>query len=258
MTLSTNGKNWLAQNAGSGNCFTTGGVSYTDADGIARVGSTGDVVNAFYTAHSVNKDTATIIAATSYNGFRAINGGDLVMGDVGDAYGMESGATQYCYTPGGGGGDVEAIVGTFDFSAPPCTGDPAGSIAVPATKTMGIEMSQILNKTWFWINGVQLTNASACAVFTTVELRMWPGAQSSCGTKASAIKSINRNVGELFIRNIPIEAGDTSTQYLDYFITEGVAGVKKPDGTPILWANFSKYDLNYELEMEGYTNPSPE
>ena len=96
MTLTTNGKDWLARNAGRNNCFTTSGVSYRDADGISRTGSTGDVVNALYTAYSVGKGSATIVAGTSYDGFRSINGADLTMGDVGDAYDMESGSAQYC------------------------------------------------------------------------------------------------------------------------------------------------------------------
>jgi len=110
MTLTTNGLNWLAQNAGIGNCFASSGINYRDADNIAQSGGTKDVVNAFLTANLVGKPTATIIAGTSYNGFKSINDNrDLAFGDVGEAADREAdGGTypQYCVgvtpTPPGG------------------------------------------------------------------------------------------------------------------------------------------------------------
>jgi len=102
MTLRTNGLDWLAQNAGSGNCFASSGISYRDADGVLHTGGTKDVVNAFNTAHMVGEDTTTIIAGTNYNEFKAINDGyDLSVSDVGEAADRETSGgtyTQYCYT----------------------------------------------------------------------------------------------------------------------------------------------------------------
>lgn len=86
MTLRTSGLDWLAQNAGSGNCFTSSGVSYRDADGVLHTGGTKDVVNAFLVANMVGKQSATIIAGTNYTGFKSINGGvDLAIPDVSEA-----------------------------------------------------------------------------------------------------------------------------------------------------------------------------
>jgi hypothetical protein len=86
MTLRTNGLDWLAQNAGSGNCFASSGISYRDADGVLHTGGTKDVVNAFLVANMVGNQTATIIAGTNYNGFKAINDGvDLAITDVHEA-----------------------------------------------------------------------------------------------------------------------------------------------------------------------------
>lgn len=112
MTLRTNGLDWLAQNAGSGNCFTPSGVSYRDADGVSHTGGTKDVVNAFVVANMVGKTTAKIIAGTSYAGvlgtsdvgFKVINDNtDLAIGDVSEAADREAdGGTypRYCYTAG--------------------------------------------------------------------------------------------------------------------------------------------------------------
>lgn len=102
MTLRTNGLDWLAQNAGSGNCFAASGINYRDADGVLHTGGTKDVVNAFLVANMVGKTSATIIAGTSYTTFKSINdGNDLAISDVSEAADREvDGGTypRYCYT----------------------------------------------------------------------------------------------------------------------------------------------------------------
>ena len=101
VTLTTAAKNWLATNAGVSNCFSPTGVSYSDAEGVSRTGSTGDVVNAFFVGHLVGLDTAIIVAGTNYNGFKVINGGaDVGFDDVNFAYtndGTTPGTPAYCY-----------------------------------------------------------------------------------------------------------------------------------------------------------------
>lgn len=102
MTLRTTGLDWLAQNAGSGGCFISSGVSYTDADGVSQSGGTKDVVTAFVVADMVGKQTATIIAGTNYNSFKSINDGyDLEMSDVSEAADREADGgsyPRYCVT----------------------------------------------------------------------------------------------------------------------------------------------------------------
>jgi len=107
MSLNTTAKDWLATNAGSANCIASSGISYKDADGVSHVGSTGDVANAFWTAHSVGKDNVIIIAGTSYAtryigsktipGFKSINGGnDIDLTDVDWVYNHDAPPSQYC------------------------------------------------------------------------------------------------------------------------------------------------------------------
>lgn len=82
--LTTNAKNWLANNAGINGCLIHSGVNYLNPDGQSRIGGSGDVVNAFYVAHLVGRDDAVIIANTNYAQLKVINGlEDLTMGDVG-------------------------------------------------------------------------------------------------------------------------------------------------------------------------------
>lgn len=103
--LTTQCKNWLATKAGNNYCFVSNGVNYTDPDGIARTGSTGDVVNAFAVAHLIGLDDKIIIANTNYSQLKVINGNnDVGISDVKWVYdndGFNSSGTsepQYCIT----------------------------------------------------------------------------------------------------------------------------------------------------------------
>jgi hypothetical protein len=103
MTLTTNGKNWLAQHAGIGNCFAGDGITYTDPDGTKTNKRTGDVVNTLEFLHEVANDTFVVIAGTNYAQFKVINDNqdlDLV-NDVNWAYANDGGSGStgtYCYT----------------------------------------------------------------------------------------------------------------------------------------------------------------
>jgi len=83
MSLNTAVKNWLAMNAGKNNCFASSGVSYKDADGGTRTGSTTSVLSMFYTAGQVGKTSAIIAGNYSYNNLKSLNGGaDITLSDV--------------------------------------------------------------------------------------------------------------------------------------------------------------------------------
>lgn len=100
MTLTTAGKDWLTINAGVNNCFSPTGVTFLDADGVQFTAGTKDVVISFIGAHMVGRNDAIIIANTSYNGFKAINGNlDLVYSDVTWVYNSDghTGATLPLY-----------------------------------------------------------------------------------------------------------------------------------------------------------------
>lgn len=102
VTLTARSKNWLAINAGVNNCFSPGGVTYTDPDGIVRTESTSQVLNAFWTAHQLSKDTAIIIAGTNYIGFTAINGQvDIDLTDIDWAFNNDGHGVlpAYCAPP---------------------------------------------------------------------------------------------------------------------------------------------------------------
>lgn len=100
VTLTTRSKNWLAINAGVNNCFSPGGVTYADPDGFVHTESTSQVLNAFWVAHGLGKDTAIIIAGTNYIGFTTINGEvDIDFSDIDWAYNSQISPTPYCAPP---------------------------------------------------------------------------------------------------------------------------------------------------------------
>lgn len=98
MALTTAGKDWLATNAGVGGCFSPTGVTFQDADGVSWTMGTKDVVTSFVGAHMAAKDDVIIVADTTYNGFKAINGGDVGYADVTYVYNNDGhgGTPQYC------------------------------------------------------------------------------------------------------------------------------------------------------------------
>lgn len=84
-------KNWIATNAGIGNCVVASGVSYKDADGVSYTGSTGDAIVELVTAHSLGAFDPTynyvvIVGGKSYSDFESETGETLTMNDADWAY----------------------------------------------------------------------------------------------------------------------------------------------------------------------------
>jgi hypothetical protein len=97
-TITTDGKNFLALNAGSGSpnyCYVITGLTYYDADGISHTGGTVDVASSFLGAHFLSKDSAVIIAGMTYIDWKNANDGiDIVLDDITWVYNNPT----YCYT----------------------------------------------------------------------------------------------------------------------------------------------------------------
>jgi len=107
MTLTTNGKDWIANNLGRGGCFASSGISYTDPKGVSQSGSTQDVV-------------ASMVMSSSTRG----PGGET-RGQMNTANGPEVDDTDvtwignnmsYCAGGGGGGGGGTTCSTTARFT----------------------------------------------------------------------------------------------------------------------------------------------
>jgi len=186
--INTAVKNWLAQNAGINNCFASSGISFKDADGISRTGSTGKVLSEYYTAHQIGKDSAVIIANYSYANLKALNGNkDISMSDV-----YWVGSNTYCYnqettpTPSIAPTTAPGTPSPFDF-----TDVPSG---VPSVVLDLSDMIMQQNSTdyHFEMNDVLIKNNSPWKVYIAAEIKLFGGAQNACPTSGAVFNGLNR------------------------------------------------------------------
>ncbi len=227
--INTAVKNWLATNAGFNNCFTSGSVSYKDADGISRVGSTGAVLSMFYTAHQLGKDSAIIIANYSYTNIKALNGyKDLSMSDV---YWVLS--NSYC--TGQGGTPTPDITPTgvpgtplpFDFGDSP-SGIP--SVILDLTELI---MQQNSTDYHFEMNDVKITNNSPWKIYIAGEIKLFGGAQNSCPVSGHVFNGLNRasstdRITQIVTRNpryTILDPMETAYFNLDFYQPSSVKGL---------------------------------
>jgi hypothetical protein len=264
MTLRTNGLDWLAQNAGSGNCFTTSGISYRDADGVLHTGGTKDVVNAFVVANMVGKTTATIIAGTNYNGFKAINDGvDLAIGDVAEAADREAaGGTypQYCVgvAPPPPVGD-KPVTGPMEVYVGGGESCPPGAPSVTLDTSAAFAFFKSENYDYIGVGGIQVHNLDTnCRAYFAWEVRVWDGyGYTTCPLTVPEMKEINRYLAEPGGRPLSLkrlDASGTDTIWGSFEVPPTMSGEKTICLS--LWGNFDYDALMAELNAEGYYDKS--
>jgi len=101
MTLTTNGKNWIAEHFGKfftapdRYCYAEGGILYTDPSGKAQTGSTADVVLTLVFGHLVGDPRGP--NGETYDDMKAGNDGIDITGD--DANWVDTNTPTYCYYP---------------------------------------------------------------------------------------------------------------------------------------------------------------
>ena len=258
MTLRTNGLDWLAQNAGSGNCFASSGISYRDADGVSHTGGTKDVVNAFVVANMVGKTAATIIAGTSYSGFKAINDGvDLAIGDVAEAADREvDGGTypRYCVVPTPPPtdkpvtGPLEVYVGGGDSCDP-------GSPEVTLDTSEAYAFFKSTPYEYIGVGGIMVHNLhTTCRAYFAWEARIWDGyGYTTCPTTDPIHQEINRFLAEAGKRPLSLKRLDASGTDEIWGSFEVLPTMEGEYTLCLsLWGNFDYEALIAELNVEGY------
>ena len=154
---------------------------------------------------------------------------------------------------------IEGFIGEYDFGKL-CSGvDPTGTIDVTGV-TMSQEYSMTLGKTIFDISHAKIKNTGTypdtdCKMWTAVEMRMWAGVHTTCpvGSQEPNWKGMNINVDEEWMIIFPVEVGATEEIYAHYLVPDAIKGIHTI--CLYVWADFSKNDLQYDLEVAGYTNP---
>lgn len=106
MTLTENGRIWIANHLGSGTpkCFVSSGIQYTDPSGVIQTGSTQDVVASMKMSNDTigpggeryQHPTDTSLSLFDNNDYNLLDDDDVK--DIGDNDGSPAGEDQYCYT----------------------------------------------------------------------------------------------------------------------------------------------------------------
>lgn len=212
-------KDWLAQNAGVGSCFAAAGINYTDPDGIARVGSTGDVLNAFVTAHLVGKDNAIIIAGTNYTQLKVINGGtDTAIDDVTFVYQNDGNPVtepQYCVIVQAAPG----LAGTYEFVGPP-TGDPSIDLVLT-----DLEMRQSSVDYHFEMNDMSIISKSTHKIYIALEVRLFAGALTTCPAQGAAFIGMDRVSTTKAVRIKILDPDEIMPINADFYQPDSIRGV---------------------------------
>jgi len=227
ITITT--KDWLASNAGTSECFSAFGVAYSDPDGISRNGSTGDVINAFYVAHLLGKDTTIIIAGTSYNALKVINSNnDITMDDVGWVYNnMGSGSDPlYCSasaTPQPTPSPTPIVTtdsraGEFEFVAP-AEGEPTIIMNL-----FNISMRQT-GDGHFEMDNISIRNTSPYPIYIAIRMRLFAGSIPACLPSGFVFDGMDRT--DTALRNLRIKAmeiGEVAEFDADFFQPSTILG----------------------------------
>lgn len=273
-------KDWLAVNAGIGGCYSPGSINYTDPDGIARQGSTGDVLNAFTVAHLVGKDEAVIIANTNYSQLKTINGNtDLTITDVAFVYnndGDPAGEPKYCtgvpcvpdwqceiplngYEFDGCGNrqvnaacnpvngdngdndDTTERAGTHIFIGPP---EGAPSIVLDLSN---LEMRQNESDYHFEMNDIQITSTSPQKCYIALELRLFSGALDTCPLSGASFIGMDRVSTSRNVRIKVLDPGEIETINADFYQPEALRGVHTV--CLLVHGTWTRTELESEVEL---------
>ncbi len=239
MTLNTAVKNWLAQYAGLSSCFASSGIAYNDPDGMSRTGGTGDVLNAYYVAHLLGKDTVVIKAATNYTTLKSLNNNvDIILDDVSWAYnndGSPAGEPRYCVsgavtptplptpaptptpTPIPGPTPAPGLAGTFEFQGRP-VGNPTISLDLAA-----LVMKQATDY-HFEMNDIKITNTSPSTVYLAMEIKLYKGVLTSCPVSGYVFDGLDRTSSKN-PRIKTLAPGEVAIYDTDYYQPLSLIGV---------------------------------
>jgi len=227
--INTAVKNWLATNAGFNNCFAASGVSFKDADGVSRTGSTGKVLSEYYTAHQIGKDSAVIIANYSYTNLKALNGyRDITMSDV---YWVN--VNPYCAGQGGTPGPTVNPTGVPGTPLPWDFEDPPSGIPSVILDMSELVMQQNSSDYHFEMNDIKITNNSLWKIYIAAEIKIFGGAQNSCPLSGWVFNGLNRastfdKLKQEYIRNpryTILDKMETAYFNLDFYQPPSVKGI---------------------------------
>ncbi len=227
MTLTTNGKNYIAQKFGLSNCYTATGLSWTavanDGNQVNETGGTASIIGrlvttSIYASVIINSVTYTYAQLKTAN-----DNTDLTLADaqwIAANDGTPTGEAQYCYT---------VTTGSISFSSSP-TG---ASIYLDGTL-------QTLT------TNATITNVSAGSHSYTLSLSGYNSATGTitvtAGQTATVSVTLTPSTGSISFSSSPSGA--------DIYIDGTLQSVK----TPSTISNVSPGSHSYTIHLSGYTD----
>lgn len=228
MTLSENGKAYIAQHFGKLNsstgkyCFVTSGVSYTDPLGVSQTGGTFDVVSTL--CLSGIESLARGPAGEKYEDLNTANGSAVNTSSdptwVGNNDGDPPSETVYCVSPTTTSPPASTIApsgpGVFKFLEIG-SGQPTVTLDL-----FDLTMKQA-DDFHFEMNGVRLTNTSQYREYIVYEVKLYSGVRTTCPTSGEVFSGLDRTYSRRFqtdpstIRVKVLDPGDVDVSNLDFY-----------------------------------------
>lgn len=266
MTLTTNGKNYIAQELGIGNCNVSSGLSWiavaTDGSTVSESGGTASIVGRLVTTAVYARIdlTSPKVKSYYYSDLKAANGGtDVTLSDaqwVAANDGSPTGEAQYCAaavtptptpsptpsptpTPTPGPTPAPGMAGTFEFKGP-ATGLP----------TVVLDLSSLIMKQasdyHFEMNDVKITNTSGWTVYLAMEIKLFKGALTSCPASGWVFDGMDRTAPPYKnVRIKSLEPGEAGIYDADFFQPLSIVGVHTV--CLIIWGAWTQDTLKSEI-----------
>lgn len=263
MSLTTQGKDYIAQKFGINNCMVYEGLTWNSVStsGQSQQESGGTALIVFRLTEAavdrielISPSTGTHRSAdlTTNNLNQVVEAADASWISNNDGY--PAGETQYCVgagpTPGPSPSPTlqptqlpPGMAGAFTFLQAP-SGTPSVILS-----TNDIEMSQSSTDYHFEIDNLFITNNSANKAYIAVRVKLFTGAQSSCPTSGEVFDGMDRVSTSRNVRIKTLDPGEMEEINADFYQPAHIIGTHTV--CLIIHGSFSKPSL--EAEVAGIT-----
>jgi len=216
MTLTINGKDYIAQHFGVSNCFASNGINYTDPEGVSTIGSTLDVVSTLKMNIGGNARGPSGEVYIDIPDWGMIDDEDIIW--IGSNDGFPAGEPKYCVsvTPPP---PVPGLVDTYEFIGPP-SGDPSIDLVLT-----DLDMRQNSADYHFEMNDMLIISKSTHTIYIAFEVRLFTGALTACPALGAAFVGMSRVSTTKVVRIRVLHPGDTMPINADFYQLDSIRGV---------------------------------
>jgi len=260
MTLTTTGKNYIAEKFGINNCFVYSGLSWTTygSGGTSQTetGGTAKLVSRLVTSGIVRVQL-TSPGSGSYTPADLTNNNENQSADYGDASwisnndGYPSGESQYCAgtttpTPTATPTNTPAptvfppgYAGEYTFHQGP-TGAPSVTL-----NTNDVDMTQDDSDYHFEVNDLYITNNSANKCYVAFRCKLFAGSLGSCPSSGEVFDGMDRVSTSRNVRIKILDPGEMELVNADFYQPAHILGVHTV--CIIVHGSFNKASLEAEI-----------